>query len=329
MAEAQETVTAVHIYPIKSCQEATIQGDMPTELEVGLTGFRYGTISDRGFVIVEADGEDQDLFVSQRGWNSRKARKHPSDSRLATVEVNITDENTLVVKAAGHGTLTLCTDDTEWQRTPGVAGNMFDKKFYGLDQGAPSAEFFSGLLDRQVKLLRIGSEYQRQLKSKYCRQDAANRVAGADGFPFLWTRQKSLDYLHDAAGMSRGTIPLERYRANIESSGEYEPFAEDFALRVVFGGLAAYVVKPCARCPIPDIDQKTGIPDGLSRKLLTHTRRGWRHGTDTGAGAQPFFGQNLNHIWRPDRPVTVSVGDTVTIREKADVPNVVLKAGSV
>jgi uncharacterized protein YcbX len=88
----------------------------------------------------------------------------------------------------------------------------------------------------------------------------------------------------------------------------------------------AFVVKPCARCPIPNVDQRTGERDNLSTRLLL-PRLGWKASADTDSRPETFFGQNLNHVWVDGYydEVTVAVGDTVTMLERDDEPNVRLR----
>ncbi|MGH8855997.1 MAG: MOSC domain-containing protein, partial [Telluria sp.] len=80
------------------------------------------------------------------------------------------------------------------------------------------------------------------------------------GYPILVIGQASLDDLNaklQAAG--RAPLPMNRFRPNLVVDG-LDAFEEDFVASFEAGGLALRPVKPCARCPIPSIDQATGIP---------------------------------------------------------------------
>jgi uncharacterized protein YcbX len=82
----------------------------------------------------------------------------------------------------------------------------------------------------------------------------------ADGYPLLLIGQSSLDDLNGrlrAAG--RSTLPMDRFRPNLVVDG-LEAFEEDYLASLSTGAAEIRPVKPCARCPIPSIDQATGIP---------------------------------------------------------------------
>ena len=85
-------------------------------------------------------------------------------------------------------------------------------------------------------------------------------AGGVAGFPFLLTSEGSL------AGLNRELpepVPMNRFRPNIvvaAASGRPEddvPFVEDTWGLVRIGTHPMHVVKPCTRCSIPDIDQRT------------------------------------------------------------------------
>jgi uncharacterized protein YcbX len=82
----------------------------------------------------------------------------------------------------------------------------------------------------------------------------------ADGYPLLLIGQSSLDDLNlrlRAAG--RPALPMDRFRPNLVVA-DLEAFEEDYTASLSTGAAEIRPVKPCARCPIPAIDQATGIP---------------------------------------------------------------------
>ncbi|GFN25353.1 hypothetical protein ADE_10510 [Achromobacter denitrificans] len=70
--------------------------------------------------------------------------------------------------------------------------------------------------------------------------------------------QASLDDLN-ARLRAKGAepVPMDRFRPNIVVEGEWEPFEEDHTAMIVAAGVKMAFVKPCTRCSIPDIDQRT------------------------------------------------------------------------
>lgn len=308
-------VTGVHIFPIKSCHEATVDGEPPSRLSVGLTGFEsYGAI-DRGWLI--ADNEA--LFVSQRGWDGSQAVKFPGDRELATVMVDILKDR-LHVYHEDFGDLDVPTDTSSDAVSQRVRIHSSELSVY--DEGEEASEFFSDILHRPVRLYKADRNSFRFVPKEYRREGTSNTVAGADGFPFLLTSQASLDQVVGEAGLPPDSVILSRYRGNIEIDGrKIGPFGEDHALKVRIGNMGAYIVKACSRCPIPNIDQNTGIRDNLSTKIL-RSRMGWTTDSDLEDKPKPYFGQNLNHLFEPG--LSVGVGDEVNVIESGS-PNVILK----
>lgn len=315
MNELTDKVTGVNIYPVKSCQAATVNGESPTELSVGRTGFEANGAHDREWLVVEKDG----LFVSQRGWNhAEMAENARTDRTLATISVDVQKER-VVLSATGYEKLELPVE-YDSDREPELV-SMHGRTLWAVDEGKNPSEWFSEFLGRSVRLVRVSRERPRSLPLEYQRQGASNTVAGADGMPFLLVSQASLDQLHDEAGEERGVVSMDRYRANIEIDGYgIGAFVEDKIKELAINGLfRAYIVKPCARCPIPNIDQKTGVNDGKSNKLLRN-RIGWVRGLADNSRQKPMFGQNLNHL-----PVTaedtlyISVNDEFQVLDIGEI----------
>jgi uncharacterized protein len=322
MSTPGDIVTGVNTYPVKACQAATIEGERTSSLEVGAYGFEVGKVGDRDWLIADEAG----FYVSQRGWNANKATKYPSDRLLASVSVDIRQDH-LLLTSPGRGSLeipTLPSGETE-SRVVGI----HDSFVWAADEGEDAARWFSSVVGRAVRLLRADRTKRRALPEEYQRIGASNAVTGADGMPFLLASQASLDVLHDQAGLPRGTVPIDRYRANIEMSGkELGAFYEDRIRQLRIGRFIAFAVKPCARCPVPNVNQKTGERDNLSSKLMRY-RTGWKVSADSASRPEQFFGQNLNHVWienQYENKVTVSQGDIIEVMEFGE-PNISLKTG--
>jgi uncharacterized protein YcbX len=52
---------------------------------------------------------------------------------------------------------------------------------------------------------------------------------------------------------------MNRFRPNLVVDG-IDAFEEDYIATITAGDVVLNPVKPCARCPIPAIDQATGVP---------------------------------------------------------------------
>ena len=314
MAETLDVVQNINIFPLKSAHAATVEGAEPERLAVGPTGFQAYGARDREFVLYDAR---ERTMVTQRGWDA-SGRKviFPDDRRLATVRIDIRPDH-LALDTPGFGAIEIPAEvaDGEPEEI-----EIFGKELPVIRQGREVADYFSRLLMRDVTLYRADRERPRVLPERYRTPGASNQVAGADGFPFLLTSQASLDRQHIRNGMNLDMVPIERYRGNIVLSGYViGAFFEDRIELMRIGDTEAEVVKACARCPIPNIDQQTGERGGSGLKVL----RG-RAGMDDSGTAGVFFGQNLNHVYGLGQEIRI--GDPVSVLSIADRGNVELRA---
>jgi uncharacterized protein YcbX len=121
-----------------------------------------------------------------------------------------------------------------------------------------------------------------------------DRVAFADGFPVHLTTEASL---RDLNGRLDEEVSMDRFRPNLVVDG-IRAYEEDDWVGLQVGDIPLRVVKPCARCQIPNVDQESGVMGKEPMRTLRAYRR--REG-------KIIFGQNLIH----DRLGTLSVGDLV------------------
>lgn len=305
--EIADTVQRVDIYPIKSCQAATRNGELIGSLVVGATGFESDGFADRDFVVVEPD---TGLFVSQRGWNEDHKVVTSGDRKLAIVETDLRGDH-LRVKAEGYGGFDLPSDRAEVK--PPRDAIVHGTTLLGEDQGDEAAAFFTDLLGRYVRLIRHNPAYPRDVSTP--QEGASNVKAGADSSPFLLTSLSSLLALHEAADVAPTEVKPSAFRPNIHLQGMgSNAFAEDRWRQIRVGDMEALVIKACERCPIPNINQKTGerLSPVTATKLLL-PRMGWREGVDPATEkAKPFFGQHLN-------PLMASIGATVHTGDEVEV----------
>lgn len=318
MTEISETITGLNIYPIKSAQAATIEGQPVQSLAVGRTGFQAHDIHDREFVLVDAEplADGDYLFVSQRGWDERGRldKKRGDDRLLATAQTDISQDWLTVTSKAG--TLQIPSVHDEFAGEHRRIRIHDSAMWHAVDQGDEPASYFSELIGRSVRLVRDGRITGRRVEQRYWGEFNSNAVAGADGFPFLLVSESSLAQAHVESGLEPDTVPIERYRGNIIIGGlAIGAWGEDYLRRIKIGKTAFDVVKACSRCPIPNIDQNTGERAGGGLPLLRE-HKGRRPGDEK---PQPLFGQNLNHVYT--REASVAVGDEVVIKERAGSPN--------
>ena len=92
---------------------------------------------------------------------------------------------------------------------------------------------------------------------------------------------------------------MDRFRPNLVVGG-CDPYAEDGWRVVRIGSITLRVVKPCARCAITTVDQRTATRGKEPLRTLATFRR---------SGTKVLFGQNLVH----DQTGILRTGDPVEV----------------
>jgi uncharacterized protein len=272
-------LTHLLLYPIKSCAGIAVRSAVA--LESGL--FALG-VHDREWMLVTEDGQ----FLTQR--------EHP---RMALIRP-LPGADVLRVHAPGMDELALplAWDETETKRTVKIWDDTVD----AADCGDAAAAWFSAALASPCRLVRFHRDVVRPTSTKWTNGVAA-QTRFADGYPLLLIGQASLDDLNArlvAAG--RGALQMDRFRPNLVVDG-IDACEEDFLAALTVGGIEIRPVKPCARCPIPSIDQATGIPGPDPLEILQAYRAnprldgavclGMNCIVTAGAGRELHLGQEL------------------------------------
>jgi uncharacterized protein len=219
------SITALFVYPVKS-----MRGIEKSRVRVAATGFEW----DRQWMLINGNG----MFLSQR--------THPQLARIVP-EVTPT---ALVLNAPGLPPLSVpLTDGGE--RLP---VRVHRDPCVGVDQGPAAAEWASRAVGDAVRVVRVPPENERRANPVFAGTVAAP-VGFADGYPVLVVNEASLQSLNEHMPEA---IPMERFRPNIILRG-LPAWAEDRIDALHFEGLTLRLVKPCVRCTIPSIDQRTGL----------------------------------------------------------------------
>jgi uncharacterized protein YcbX len=237
------TLTQLLLYPIKSCAGMAVAS--ATLLESGLMA---EGVHDREWMLVTDDGQ----FLTQRE-HPRMAlivpRPDGAQSKPEFLRVRapaLAQEDLL---------LPLAWDDAAPTSTVRIWDDLVD----ALDCGAAAADWFSAALGVRCRLVRFRRDVVRPTSVKWT-NGVPSQTRFSDGYPLLLISQASLDDLNArlrAAG--RPALPMDRFRPNLVVDG-IEAYEEDYVAALSNGGVTIRPVKPCARCPIPAIDQATGIP---------------------------------------------------------------------
>ena len=131
-------------------------------------------------------------------------------------------------------------------------------------EGSAWFETYLGVVG--ARFVRMKDDCVRKTDAKYA---PAGQTSFADGFPFLLASESSLNFTNEHI---KEPITHARFRANIILQGT-SPFIEDTWEKVRFHGVKYLagnaglstvdmsVVKPCARCTMPNINPDTAVPD--------------------------------------------------------------------
>ena len=224
-------ISRLFVYPIKSCAGVALDESVLTETGLDL---------DRAWMVVDEEGE----FVSQREL-PRMALIRP---QLKHYEV--------VLRAPGMLALHLTIDAVE---APARV-RIWNDEVAAYDMGDIAAQWFSDFLGRKLRLVRFDPEHRRLSDPRWTGGvEAPNQFS--DGYPVLVISEASLQGLNERlAAAGEQPVTMERFRPNIVLSG-VEAHDEDrldlLRIATTGGEVQLKPVKPCPRCPIPNVDPAT------------------------------------------------------------------------
>ena len=289
-AEFEACVAALWVFPIKSCAGISVR-------QVVLTP--TGLAHDRAWMVVDADGE----MITQREL-PRMALIQPE---LVYSGVNVTE---LVLHARGMPTLHLpLTDQSVIPKAHPISVRVWDDQVPAFEMGDAAGKWLTEFLGNSLgplHLVRFDGQHHRPSSDKWT-QGLPSLNQFSDGFPVLLASTASLDELN-ARLQAKGetAVDMRRFRANVvlgevgvcssEVNGQVahpQPLNahdEDHIGTLTLhteGELAQLKpVKPCPRCPIPNID-----PDSAqSHPAVNDTLQGYRQ--DPRVNGALTFGMN-------------------------------------
>jgi uncharacterized protein YcbX len=280
--DLQGTIARLFVYPIKSC--AGVELDESLLIETGLE-------FDRAWMVVDAQGE----FVTQREL-----------PRMALIRPQL-KQSEMVLRAPGMLALHIAFDRVE---AP-TRVKVWKDEVAAYDMGDIAAQWFSDFLSepgqpRQLRLVRFDPEQQRLSSLTWTEGvEALNQFA--DGFPLLVLSEGSLAELNAklvAAG--HGEVGIERFRPNIVLAGVQahdEDRVDTMHVATAEGEVLMRPVKPCSRCPIPDIDPATAQSSPEVGDMLRSYRSDARVGGAITFGMNAIVLQGVEHQLRRGQEV--------------------------
>ncbi|MFM0724627.1 MOSC N-terminal beta barrel domain-containing protein [Paraburkholderia strydomiana] len=237
------TISELFVYPVKSCAGIALR-----EARLFATGLEY----DRSWMVTDPDG----AMFTQRAY-----------PRMALIKTELGAEE-LVLRAPGMSELRTPLDAARLDASRKVETKVWHDAAYGIDTGDASAAWFSEFLGMPARLLRFNPERERTVDPDYTDSTGGATTLFADGFPLLVIGQASLDDLNTRlTGKGAPAVPIDRFRPNLVLTG-LDAYEEDYVETLSIASdtdaeppVQLQLVKLCARCPMPTIDQAKGAPN--------------------------------------------------------------------
>ena len=276
-------VSALYVYPVKSCAGVQVREAILTE-----TGLEF----DRAWMVVDA----QNRFLTQREL-PRMALIQP---QLKTYE--------MVLRAPGMLALHVALDQVEGP----VRVRVWDDEVAAYDMGPVAAQWFSDFLGVPARLVRFDPEHRRVSSLKWT-DGALALNQFSDGYPVLVLSEASLDQFNEKlAAQGVAAVGIERFRPNIVLGNPADglalaPHDEDrldvLHIATEQGAVRLKPVKPCPRCPIPNIDPATAASSPEVGDMLQRYRQDARVNGAVTFGMNAIVLQGVDHV--------IKVGQTV------------------
>ena len=265
--DASCVISGLYVYPIKSCAGVAVQDAILTE-----TGLEF----DRAWMVVDVQGQ----FLTQREF-----------PRMALIQPQI-KHSEMVLRAPGMLALHVKLDEVE---AP-VRVQVWDDSVAAFDMGKVAAQWFSDFLGTTARLVRFDPDHKR-ISDRQWTGGVEGLSQFSDGFALLAISEASLEHLNArllAAGQA--AVSMSRFRPNIvlASAPDSDALAahdEDrmdvLHVSTAQGVVQLKAVKPCPRCPIPNIDPLSAISSPEVGDMLQRYRANAR------VNGAISFGMNL------------------------------------
>ena len=222
-------LSEINIYPIKS-----LRGISLNEAKIERRGLEF----DRRWMLID----ENNRFLTQRDF-----------PKMATLGVEIL-ENSLQISNGNEKLPVPFEIENKLTERVGIWQSKCKAEIYDKSIN----DWFSDALQTNCRLAKMPAETHRKVNYLYAvKKD--DHVSFADGYPFLLIGESSLQDLNDRLEKK---VPMNRFRPNLVISGA-EAFKEDSWKKIKLGEIIFHIVKPCERCVITTIEQKTGEKQGV------------------------------------------------------------------
>ena len=288
-SDLRGVISQLIVYPVKSCAGVVVKEALLLD-----TGLEF----DRAWMVVDERGD----FLTQREL-----------PRMALIQPQL-KYHEMILRAPGMLALHVKLDEVE---AP-VRVRVWDDEVAAYDMGAIAAQWFTDFLGTPARLVRFDPEHRRISDLKWTGGvEALNQFN--DGFALLVIGEASLTQFNEKmlAGGS-AAIGMARFRPNIvlgdapdAQEGSAIAAHDEDRLDVLHiatdeGVVQLKPVKPCPRCPIPNIDPATGASSPEVGDLLQTYRQDARVNGAVTFGMNAIVVGGIDHLLKVGQAVTAS-----------------------
>ena len=235
-------ISRITAYLVKGCAGTDLTYANLTKGGLNAFGFK-----DREFMVVmgEPDGEGVYHFVTQR---DKRGEQTQGFADLVHVKPK-PDDFTMRLTWDGQDEISV---PSGFENEQHLRVKEHVEVLTAVDQGDDVAQWLSDHLHANLRLVRAAGLFKRTARQNYMQNN--NPVCFPDGYPIHWFSEESLRELSEIAGYD---IPSDTFRPNIIVEGvppQYEHRIHEGRV----AGVSFVDTKPCDRCPVTNVDQKTG-----------------------------------------------------------------------
>jgi len=276
-------ISRLYVYPVKSCAGVEVRQAILLD-----TGLEF----DRAWMVVDAQGG----FLTQREL-----------PRMALIRPQLKHFE-MILRAPGMLALHIALDQVE---APARV-QIWNEDVAAYDMGALAAQWFTNFLGVPVRLVRFDPDHQRVSSLHWTGGiEALNQFS--DGFPVLVISEASLAQFNDklvAQGIA--AVGMERFRPNIvlgDAAGALalmphdEDRLEQLQIATEQGAVQLKPVKPCPRCPIPNINPATAATSPEVGDTLQSYRQDARVNGAVTFGMNAIVLAGIDHLLKVGQPV--------------------------
>jgi len=288
-------VSRIVIYPVKGAGRIELR-------KANITP--QGIDFDREYMVVRGKSDEQSVheFITQRDKKDASSAEPQGMSVLALIRPQLTS-NGLSLTWNGNDKIEIARD----QQGAELRVSIHQQITSAMDQGRMIEGWLSEHLKTHAKLVKAAGSFFRAADQDY--YPNGNTLRFQDGYPVHWFMEDSVSELSGRVGK---VMSWTRFRPNIVVIGG-EAGSEHLVHAGSIGDVPFLDPKPCGRCPVTMVDQKTGkviMPEPL-RTLAKY--KSW---ISKNGNRKVIFGENMLPVGGGE----IHLMDPVTINRLRDPP---------